>query len=202
MLLQKRGGWVDVKVRVSRIAPYSALLAAGLIAGLMLSPAIPADWTAVAQTFLGLVAVAVAIYVPWAQRRAQIEDGKKKEAALRKTMRVALRQPVGTFARRCEALERKIVDGTWRTETPPKTLFKRPPEFNQFRSKLHLLGPLGEDVNELIGAQEEAATIVKSIRATGQNLAPSALLSYCEKLQRYTQAADRCVERLKLEADY
>jgi hypothetical protein len=184
-----------------RIATYTTLIASGVALGLLTGHWLRDDWTAAAQTFVGFVGIGVAIYVPWSQRRSQIEDSLRKEADLRKVMRVALRQPVATFGKRCGALCSKIIDGSWEVEIPPKTLFKRPPEFNQFRAKLHLLGTLGEEVNELIGAQDEAATIVKSIRATRLNLAPSALVDYCERLERYAQTAAHCAERLRLEAD-
>ncbi|MCD9124224.1 hypothetical protein LU699_05450 [Luteimonas fraxinea] len=151
--------------------------------------------------FIGACAVIAAIAVPYFQRQAQIRDDKAQQDALRHVMRHALRQPVGTFADRCRALADNMRDDSWRARRPPKTLFRRPPEFDQFRPHLHLLGEIGTLVNAVVSDQNNAWLIVKALRVD-DGLNDQWLSSMADSLIDMARRAERCKDLLQLEPEH
>ncbi|HEL5025707.1 TPA: hypothetical protein UOA81_000876 [Stenotrophomonas maltophilia] len=121
----------------------------------------PVDMAAWTQAIGSLVGIALALYVPWRQRRNQINDERAKaareeqrEEELLRLMHVALWRPVASYHSSCEYLLKKIDKAYEVRVSLPEMIFDRPPEFDQFRDRLHFMGPVGHRINSLIVHQE------------------------------------------------
>lgn len=121
----------------------------------------PVDLPAWTQAIGSILAIGLAIYVPWKQRSYQIADTIKQEELERakagelvRIMRIAMFQSVDAFTAHCEFMLRELDSKTVDRTKLPATLFLRPTEFDQFRLQLHLLGALGHRVNKLIANQD------------------------------------------------
>jgi len=124
-------------------------------------PTKPVDLPAWTQAIGSILAIGIAVYVPWRQRSYQIADTRKqeeldrfKEGELIRIMRVAMFQSVDAFTAHCEFMLRELENKTVDRTKLPATLFLRPHEFDQFRMQLHLIGALGHRVNNLIANQD------------------------------------------------
>lgn len=156
------------------------------------------DWPTL---LIGACAVIAAIAVPYFQRQAQIRDEKAQQDALREVMRLALHQPVRTFAERCRVLAESIRDESWRRRRPPKSFFQRPPEFDQFRPQLHLLGEIGILTNQVIGNQSDAWVILKALRVDA-GLSKRWLDGNTNELISMAERAERCAELLQITPEH
>ncbi|WP_146094684.1 hypothetical protein [Xanthomonas hortorum] len=183
-----------------RIAANAALvLAAGTVGSIVtaqhrFNPG-SAEVAAWAQFAAATIGVGIAIYVPWRQRGHQIADEAKKEVALQKTMAVALYQPMRTFGARCLVLADRIDTG--QLAEAPETLFDRPPEFDQFRTSLHLLGDLGRKANELVGQQADMWLLLQAISHPDNKSNPEFLLDTARKFHEVSEAAINCALELR-----
>lgn len=116
-----------------------------------LEPVNLSDWAQAAGSLLG---IGIAVYVPWRQRQYQIDEERTRENELREIMHTALYQPVEKYRADCAYFQQDLRATRQRRDQMPKFLFERPPEFNQFREKLYLLGDLGDKINKLIAHQD------------------------------------------------
>jgi len=121
----------------------------------------PVDLPAWTQAVGSILAICLAVYVPWQQRRYQIVDAQLQDERARaeqrefiKVMQLALIQAVSEYVSHCEFMQREFKQKKIVRAVIPETIFRRPPEFDQFRTKLHLMGALGHRVNKLITHQD------------------------------------------------
>jgi hypothetical protein len=119
------------------------------------------EWAAWTQAIGSILAIGLAVYVPWRQRSFQIADARKQEKLDRanelqviRIMHIAMYQAADAFAAHCEFMQREFIAQPIDRSRLPTDIFSRPDEFNQFRAQLHLLGPIGHRVNKLIGNQD------------------------------------------------
>lgn len=178
-----------------RVFFYAALMVLGIAIGSALgSNWRISDWSGPAQALFAFIAIGIAIWVPWHQRQGQIDDAKAGDDALRRVMIVALRQPIGTFLNRCTVFQDRVAERDFGTILPVD-VFIRPPEFDQFRLKLHLLGDVGQDINRLIGRQGDVWLLWEAVRYN--KVLPDEWFSAAESvLADVTNEACGCIERL------
>lgn len=129
------------------------------------------QWAAWVQAIGSLIAIGVAIMVPWRQRKQQIEDARAKddrerarEEQLIRVMHGALFQPIEQFRGHCEMIFRFLHHSAEVRRALPGDVFDRAPEFDQFRSSLHLMGNTGVDVNVLIARQDHLRMMLRAMR--------------------------------------
>jgi len=116
------------------------------------------------QAIGSFVGILIAIYVPWKQRRNAIKDEMKKGLAKIGVMATALVPALeDTRAALVTLLEFSEEDHEVRKGISP-LLLPRPPEFDQFRFDLYLLGDLGKLVNRAISHQAYFFDALEAIR--------------------------------------
>lgn len=125
----------------------------------------PIDLAAWTQAIGSSLAICLAIYVPWQQRRHQIHDqsaqeskAEARERELIRAMHIALFSPVESYRVNCTVAlnalnhserKRRVFFVEFGEEA-----FSRPAEFDQFRANLYLMGDVGHDINILISLQD------------------------------------------------
>lgn len=161
-------------------------------------PSKPIDWPAWVQAVGSVVAICVAIAVPMAQRSHQLAEARAQSHALCKVMAAALRQPVGSFRNRCKMVWQNNEKGLLHEDKVPLEVFSRPPEFDQFRPQLHLLGDLGELVNEVINDQTEAWIQIRALLARTLPMPSDRSERFSAAFKSYEARATRCYEQLRV----
>lgn len=122
----------------------------------------PVDLSAWVQAIGSILAIAVAIYVPWRQRNHEILDQRMKDLKAEneknefvKVMTLAIAHAISAYESHCLFMKREFAHGgAIDRDTLPKNMFERSPEFDQFRTQLHLMGSRGHRVNQLISHQD------------------------------------------------
>lgn len=79
----------------------------------------------------------------------------------------------------------------------PKFLFDRPPEFNQFREKLHLLGELGDRINKVIAHQDVVRMHYKEFLLFEGPVPPRFVQMLTTRLEQGIAKAEEVGEALK-----
>ncbi|UQY89256.1 hypothetical protein LQE85_08680 [Stenotrophomonas rhizophila] len=156
------------------------------------------DWVQAAGTLLG---IGIAVYVPWRQRQYQIDEERRRETELREIMHTALYQPVEGYRADCAYLQRDLRATRQRRTQMPKFLFDRPPEFDQFREKLHLLGELGDRINKLIAHQDVVRVHFKEFLLFEDHVPASFIPMLAERLEQGIAKAEGIGDALKLLAN-
>lgn len=159
-----------------------------------LEPVNLSDW---AQAVGSLLGIGIAVYVPWRQRQYQIDEERKREKELREIMHTALYQPVEGYRADCAYWQRDLRATRQRRDQMPKFLFDRPPEFNQFREKLYLLGDLGDKINKLIAHQDVVRVHYKEFLLFGDPVPHGFILMLTSRLEEGIAKADEIGEALK-----
>jgi hypothetical protein len=136
------------------------------------------DAPAWVQAIGSIAAILVAVWVPWRQRRQQLNDAKRldekaeaREQALITSMHVALYQPMESFRSNCDTILAYLRLPLAQRRAIPAEAFDRSPEFDQFRSSLHLMGATGRDVNVLIAQQDHLRLMLRGLRTAEDPLA-------------------------------
>ncbi|WP_423179753.1 hypothetical protein [Stenotrophomonas sp. CASM110] len=135
-------------------------------------PPLDVDWPAWVQAIGSVVGIAVAIYVPWRQRRlARIDEEQVRKDKV-KIMRMALSAAAGQYRGSLAAAFQYLEEAHEVRKRLPKNGIRRPLEFDQFRSELYLLGEQGERVNRLIASHTTMSGSVMAMQ-TSKGLSPS-----------------------------
>lgn len=151
-----------------------ALIAWALLSKHPPQPRPPAeiDWPAWVQAVGSIVAIFVAVLVPWRQRNQQLSDASTRdkkadarEQSLITSMHIALYQPMENFRGSCDAVLTFLTLPLVDREQIPEDVFDRNPEFDQFRGSLHLMGSTGRDINILIAQQDHLRTMLRGLRS-------------------------------------
>lgn len=164
----------------------------------------PVDLPAWLQAVGGLIGIGIAIYVPWRQRRNQIIDTKEKdqlererERQLHQIMSIALFQPVETYRGHCEFLRLHLSSPRTRRQSLPDDLFDRPPEFDQFREKLQLLGKVGLDINKLIAHQDVVRGNYRDFLRMSDPLPKPFVMTLSDRIDHVASVAEEIKDELR-----
>ncbi|WP_350260095.1 hypothetical protein [Stenotrophomonas riyadhensis] len=158
-----------------------------------------AAWT---QAIGSILAICLAIYVPWRQRRYQLDDQREraaKEDALQRqlvrAMHTALFAPIErhrtSCARTLECLNESV---SVRQKRIREDMFDRSPEIDQFRASLHLMGEIGHEINILISDQDVLRGMLRNLR--GPTITPENLKKARQRLEKGSKNAERIRAKL------
>lgn len=165
------------KISWGRTSLCAAFIAVGFLLAFCLLGAIGPvnfgkDAPAWMQAVGSLIAIAVAIFVPWRQRQQQLLDSQRKErkdiereAQLLSVMHGALFQPIEMLRGNSELVLTFVGHPLEVRSTLPEDIFDRAPEFDQFRSSLHLMGDTGIDVNVIISREDHLRLLLRVLRS-------------------------------------
>lgn len=160
-------------------------------------PPLAIDWPAWVQAIGSIAGIATAIYVPWKQRQQARNDEQEAREEKRRVMRTALEAAVRQYRGSLGACYRFLeLDHSIRKEVPKKGI-RRPVEFDQFRSELHLLGELGEDVNRLIASHTTMSGAAQAIHSTPK-FQPNFLAFARKEFPALIALADDVANRLRV----
>lgn len=159
-----------------------------------LEPVNLSDWAQAAGSLLG---IGIAVYVPWRQRQYQIDEEGRQQNDLRRIMHTALYQPVEGYRADCAYFYRDLNAARQRRAQMPKFLFDRPPEFTQFREKLHLLGELGDRINKVIAHQDVVRMHYKEFLLFEGPVPPRFVQMLTTRLEQGIAKAEEVGEALK-----
>ncbi|GEM_PF-3867125 len=159
-----------------------------------LEPVNLSDWAQAAGSVLG---IGIAVYVPWRQRQYQIDEERRQQIDLRRIMHTALYQPVEGYRASCMYFYRDLSATRQRRAQMPKFLFDRPPEFDQFREKLHLLGELGDKINKVIAHQDVVRMHYKEFLLLEDPVTPRFFQMLTPRLEQGIAKAEEAAEALK-----
>lgn len=177
---------------------FGVLLAWGLFYRWGSAPPVkPVDLPAWVQAIGSVIAIAVAVAVPLAQRRQLLEEQQKSKAALCRIMAIALRQPIGAFRNRCKRVREYNESGVLAKNKTPLEVFARPPEFDQFRSQLHLLGELGEMINEIVNDQTEAWIKIRNLHERKSPMSAEQSDEFSAAFEKFADRATNCYNNLQ-----
>lgn len=163
-----------------------------------LEPVNLSDW---AQAVGSLLGIGIAVYVPWRQRQYQIDEERRRDRELLEIMHTALYQPVEGYRADCTYLYTDLRATRHRRNQMPKFLFDRPPEFNQFREKLYLLGDLGDKINKLIAHQDVVRVHYKEFLLFNDPVPPRFIPMLTARLEQGIAKAEEIGDALKLLAN-
>ncbi|WP_447896780.1 hypothetical protein [Stenotrophomonas acidaminiphila] len=116
-------------------------------------PSKPIDWPAWAQAIGSIIAIAVAIAVPWSIHRAAEASDKRVEYLQATTIAGAFQPFISYYRGRANSL-RKMLEQNYSekqiAELVPKNAFDVAPTIQQFHPKLYMLGEAGIVASEFV----------------------------------------------------
>lgn len=148
------------------------------------------------QAIGSLLAIGIAIYVPWRQRSHTIADEKRRDQERAKLAATALYPAIDQFRASLINLLKFSELSHEARRSMPSTGILRPLEFDQFRTDLHLLGELGHRVNRLIGKFDIARNAAMAVR--NMKVVPAATIDKMKaEFPKLIEEAIQCAKALE-----
>jgi len=164
----------------------------------------PEVWAAWWQAIGSIIAILVAVWVPWRQRNQQLSDASVRDAkaeareqSLITSMHIALYQPMENFRGSCDAALSFLTLPLASRQQIPEEIFDRNPEFDQFRGSLHLMGSTGRDINIMIAQQDHLRIMLRALRSEADPLGQAFIVKARESLEKGRDGAARIRTTLK-----
>ena len=158
------------------------------------------DWSGWAQAIAATLAIAIAIYVPWKQRKNELKAQTEAKALKRRLIAGALSHPVDDMRSTAATILEGLNHANRAAELASLTqdTYALHTEFEQFRPELFLLGELGWEVNRLIGKAQTMILLIRALVTTPEPQWDQAFTDRAKRdLQSLIELANKCHAELK-----